>query len=160
MILNTIELASLFHLPDQTNVPSSQVERQHFKEVDGPSQIMDQGLLLGYNSYRGRKKAIRLSDNDRRRHLYVMGATGMGKSIFLENLALQDMMSGKGFAFIDPHGDSAEKLLSMIPKERVDDVVYFDPADMDNPVGMNLFEIDPNDPDPERTQDYITGRFG
>lgn len=155
MILNTIELASLFHLPDQTNVPSSQVERQHFKEVDGPSQIMDQGLLLGYNSYRGRKKAIRLSDNDRRRHLYVMGATGMGKSIFLENLALQDMMSGKGFAFIDPHGDSAEKLLSMIPKERVDDVVYFDPADMDNPVGMNLFEIDPNDPDPERTQDYI-----
>ena len=154
-ILNTVELASIFHLPDQTNVPSTQVERQQFKEVDGPSQIMDRGLLLGYNVYRGRKKAIRLSDKDRARHLYVMGATGMGKSVFLENLALQDMMSGKGFAFIDPHGDSAEKLLAMVPKERVDDVVYFDPADMDNPMGMNLFEIDPNDPDPERTQDYI-----
>lgn len=154
-ILNTIELASIFHLPDQTNVPSTQVERQHFKEVDGPALVMDKGLLLGYNIYRGRKKAIRLGDNDRRRHIYVMGATGMGKSVFLENLALQDMVAGKGFAFIDPHGDSAEKLLSMVPSDRIDDVIYFNPSDMDNPIGMNLFEIDPNDPDPERTQDYI-----
>ncbi len=154
-ILNTVELASIFHLPDQTNVPSTQVERQHFKEVDGPALVMDKGLLLGYNIYRGRKKAIRLGDNDRRRHIYVMGATGMGKSVFLENLALQDMVAGKGFAFIDPHGDSAEKLLSMVPSDRIDDVIYFNPSDMDNPIGMNLFEIDPNDPDPERTQDYI-----
>ena len=131
------------------------MERQHFKEVDGPALVMDKGLLLGYNIYRGRKKAIRLGDNDRRRHIYVMGATGMGKSVFLENLALQDMVAGKGFAFIDPHGDSAEKLLSMVPSDRIDDVIYFNPSDMDNPIGMNLFEIDPNDPDPERTQDYI-----
>ena len=154
-ILNTVELASVFHLPDQTNVPSTQVERQHFKEVDGPAIVMEKGLLLGYNIYRGRKKAIRLGENDRRRHVYVMGATGMGKSVFLENLALQDMVEGKGFAFIDPHGDSAEKLLSMVPSDRIDDVIYFNPSDMENPIGMNLFEIDPNDPDPERTQDYI-----
>ena len=154
-ILNTVELASVFHLPDQTNVPSTQVERQHFKEVDGPAIVMEKGLLLGYNIYRGRKKAIRLGENDRRRHVYVMGATGMGKSVFLENLALQDMVAGKGFAFIDPHGDSAEKLLSMVPSDRIDDVIYFNPSDMENPIGMNLFEIDPNDPDPERTQDYI-----
>lgn len=154
-ILNVVELATIYHLPDQTNIPSSQVERQTFKEVDGPPQQMDKGLLLGYNIFRGVKKPIRLGDNDRRRHMYVMGATGMGKSVFLENLALQDMVSGKGFAFVDPHGDSAERLLEMVPKERVEDVIYFDPADMDNPIGMNLFEIEPNDPDPERTKDYI-----
>lgn len=154
-ILNTVELASIFHLPSQTNIPSAQVERQTFKEVDGPTQPMTEGLLLGYNVFRGVKKPIRLSENDRRRHVYVMGSTGMGKSVFLENLALQDMVAGKGFAFVDPHGDSAEKLLQMVPRERINDVIYFNPADMDNPIGMNLFEIDPHDPDPERTKDYI-----
>ena len=154
-ILNTVELASIFHLPNQTNIPSAQVERQTFKEVDGPTQVMNEGLLLGYNVFRGTKKPIRLSTDDRRRHVYVMGSTGMGKSVFLERLALQDMMEGRGFAFIDPHGDTVEKLLQIVPKERVNDVIYFNPADMDNPIGMNLFEIDPNDPDPERTKDYI-----
>lgn len=154
-VLNTVELATLFHLPDQKAVPSSQVERQKLKQVDGPSQAMDEGLLLGYNVYRGVKKPIRLSDNDRRRHIYIMGGTGMGKSVLLENLALQDMLNGKGFAFVDPHGDSAENLLAMVPKDRVEDIVYFDPGDMENPIGLNLFEIDPNDPDKERTKDYI-----
>ena len=154
-ILNTVELASIFHLPNQTNIPSAQVERQTFKEVDGPTQVMNEGLLLGYNVFRGVKKPIRLSTDDRRRHVYVMGSTGMGKSVFLERLALQDMMEGRGFAFIDPHGDTVEKLLQIVPKERVNDIIYFNPADMDNPIGMNLFEIDPNDPDPERTKDYI-----
>ena len=154
-ILNTVELASIFHLPNQTNIPSSQVERQTFKEVDGPTQQMTEGLLLGYNVFRGVKKPIRLSTDDRRRHVYVMGSTGMGKSVFLERLALQDMMEGRGFAFIDPHGDTVEKLLQIVPKERVNDIIYFNPADMEHPIGMNLFEIDPNDPDPDRTKDYI-----
>ena len=154
-ILNTVELATIFHLPDQNSVPSSQVERQKFKQVDGPSEMMDEGLLLGYNVFRGTKKPIRLSANDRRRHIYIMGSTGMGKSVLLENLALQDMLDGRGFAFVDPHGDSAENLLAMVPKERVEDVIYFDPSDMENPIGMNLFEVDPQDPDPERTKDYI-----
>ena len=72
-ILNTVELASIFHLPNQTNIPSAQVERQTFKEVDGPTQVMNEGLLLGYNVFRGVKKPIRLSTDDRRRHVYVMG---------------------------------------------------------------------------------------
>jgi hypothetical protein len=154
-ILNTIELATIFHLPDQTNLPSSAVERQGFKQVDGPSARMDDGLLLGYNVFRGVKKPIRLSIDDRRRHIYIMGKTGMGKSVLLENLALQNMLDGEGLAFVDPHGDSAENLLAMVPKERVEDIVYFDPSDMTNPMGLNLFEIDPSDPDPERTKDYI-----
>lgn len=144
-ILNSIELATIFHLPDHNSIPTSQVQRQMAKQVDGPVQVMDEGFLLGYNEFRGTKKQIRLSTNDRRRHTYMIGQTGTGKSGLLENLAFQDMMDGRGFAFIDPHGDSVEKLLGMVPKERVDDVIYFNPGDMDNPVGLNLFEFDTQD---------------
>ncbi len=144
-ILNTIELATLFHLPDQTNIPSSQVERQKSKQVDGPTELLDQGFLLGYNLFRGVKKPIRLNDTDRRRHVYIIGQTGTGKSGLQNNLALQDMLDGKGFALVDPHGDLAEELLSMVPKERVEDVIYFSPSDMDNPIGLNIFEAQTTD---------------
>lgn len=115
-ILNDVELATIFHLPDSSNVPTTQLERQQSKQVDGPRNLLDDGLLLGYNVFRGAKKPIRLSENDRRRHMYIVGQTGTGKSVFLENLALQDMIEGRGFAFIDPHGDTAETLLGMVPK--------------------------------------------
>ena len=140
-ILNSIELATLFHFPDQRNIPTSQLERQASKQVDGPRNVPDDGMLLGYNVFRGVKKPIRLELGDRQRHMYVVGQTGTGKSTFLENLALQDMLSGEGFAFVDPHGDTAEKLLSMVPRERAEDVIYFSPADMDYPMGLNLFEF-------------------
>jgi hypothetical protein len=139
-ILNDVELATIFHLPDSSNVPTTQLERQQSKQVDGPRNLLDDGLLLGYNVFRGAKKPIRLSENDRRRHMYIVGQTGTGKSVFLENLALQDMIEGRGFAFIDPHGDTAETLLGMVPKERTEDVIYFCPSDMDYPLGLNLFE--------------------
>lgn len=145
-ILNSVELATIFHFPDQRNTPTSQLERQMSKQVDGPNQMVDKGLLLGYNVYRGTKKEIRLGDVDRRRHVYIIGQTGTGKSGLLENLALQDMLDGKGFAFLDPHGDSAERLLSMVPRERVEDVIYFAPGDMTaTPIGLNLFEFETND---------------
>lgn len=144
-ILNSVELATLFHLPDQNSIPTSQVQRQMAKQVDGPTQVMDEGFLLGYNEFRGLKKQIRLSTNDRRRHTYFIGQTGTGKSSLLENLAFQDMMDGRGFAFIDPHGDSAEKLLGVVPRERVEDIIYFNPGDMENPVGLNLFEFETQD---------------
>jgi len=149
-ILNSVELASIFHLPDQKSIPTSQVQRQAAKQVDGPNQLMEEGFLLGTNEYRGVKKPIRLAANDRRRHTYVIGQTGTGKSGLLENLAYQDMMDGKGFAFIDPHGDSAEALLGMIPKDRVEDVIYFNPSNMEMPVALNLFEFDNED-----QQDFI-----
>lgn len=144
-ILNVVELATLFHFPDSTNVPTSQLERQSSKQVDGPRNMIEEGLLLGYNVFRGVKKPIRLSDKDRRRHIYVIGQTGTGKSVFMENIALQDMLNGKGFAFIDPHGDAVESLLSMVPKERTEDVIYFCPSDMDYPMGLNLFEYHSDD---------------
>lgn len=140
-VLNSVELATMFHFPDQRNIPTSQLARQDSKQVDGPRNIPQEGLLLGYNVFRGAKKPIRLGLGDRQRHMYVVGQTGVGKSTFLENLALQDMLSGGGFAFVDPHGDTAEKLLAMVPKERTEDVIYFSPADMDYPMGLNLFEF-------------------
>lgn len=144
-ILNDVELATIFHLPDQGNIPTSQLERQSFKQVDGPNNIPTNGLYLGKNVFRGVEKNIYLSEADRRRHIYIMGATGMGKSVgVLENIAIQDMLAGRGFAFLDPHGDSAEKLLGLIPRERVEDVIYFNPADTENPIGMNIFEVDPS----------------
>ncbi len=146
-VLNAVELAGIFHFPDQKNIPTSQVERQASKQVDAPRNMPNEGLFLGYNLFRGTKKAIRLSLTDRQRHMYAVGQTGTGKSTFLENLALQDMLNGDGFAFIDPHGDTAEKLLSMVPRERTEDVVYFCPAEMDYPMGLNLFEFDSNNPE-------------
>lgn len=144
-ILNTVELATLFHFPDQKSIPTSQLERQSSKQVDGPRNMPEEGLLLGYNIFRGSKKAIRLALEDRRRHMYVVGQTGVGKSVFLENLALQDMLNGDGFAFIDPHGDTAERLLAMVPKERTEDVIYFCPAEVDYPLGLNIFEAKTDD---------------
>lgn len=144
-ILNATEIATLFHFPDQQNIPTSQLERQASKQVDGPRNVPEHGLLLGYNMFRGAKKAIRLADSDRARHMYVVGQTGTGKSTFLENLALQDMLEGRGFAFVDPHGDTAEKLLAMVPKERTEDIIYFSPADMDYPLGLNMFEYHSED---------------
>ncbi len=144
-VLNSVELSTIFHFPDQRAIPTSQLERQDSKQVDGPRNVPDQGLLLGYNVFRGVKKPIRLAVGDRQRHMYAVGQTGTGKSTYLENLAVQDMMNGDGFAFVDPHGDTAEKLLAMVPKERVEDVIYFCPADMDYPMGLNLFEF--NSPD-------------
>lgn len=144
-VLNTVELATLFHLPSQHSIPTSQVQRQAIKQVDGPTQVMDEGFLLGVNEFRGVKKPIRLGAKDRRRHVYMIGQTGVGKTGFLQNLAYQDMMDGKGFAFIDPHGDVVEELLGMVPKERVEDVIYFSPGDMEMPVGLNLFEFENQD---------------
>ena len=140
-ILNSVELASIFHLPDQNSIPNSSVERQLVKQVDGPAKLATEGLFLGTNEYRGNKKPIYLQEKDRRRHMYVIGQTGMGKSVFLENLAFQDMCDGRGFAFIDPHGDAVEALLKRVPEERIDDIIYFDPADIEHPVGMNMFEF-------------------
>ena len=140
IVLNTQELATIFHLPSQSSIPSSGVERQMTKQVDGPASLITDGVLIGYNEYRGAVKEIKLSVNDRRRHMYVIGASGMGKSVFLKNIAYQDMIEGKGFCFIDPHGDVTEELLSMVPEDRIDDVIYFDPSDMEFPIGMNMLE--------------------
>src|SRR5271156_3640460 len=104
------------------------------KEVTGPI------TPIGVTNARGTKKKFGIKIDDRRRHVYVVGKTGVGKSTLLENMAIADIRSGKGIAIIDPHGELAEKLLDFIPEERLDDVIYFDPSDMENPIAFNPME--------------------
>lgn len=146
-VLNSVELATIFHLPSEVIEMSTQVERKGMKEVAAPQNLPSEGLLLGTNFYQGSETPVRLSDDDRRRHVYIIGQTGTGKSVFLENCIVQDMQAGKGLAFIDPHGDTAEKLMAKVPPERAEDVVYFNPGDTDFPMGWNLMEFDPAHPE-------------
>ena len=159
-ILNSVEMATLFHLPGSSAIPTSQVKRQMSKQVDGPTDILDEGLLIGYNEFRGVKKPIRIGTKDRRRHVYIIGQTGVGKSVLQENMAYQDMMDGRGFAFIDPHGDLVESLLGKVPKERVEDIIYFNPSDMANPIGLNMFEFDTPDQKDFLVQEAINMLYG
>ncbi|MCU0660547.1 MAG: type IV secretion system DNA-binding domain-containing protein [Candidatus Pacebacteria bacterium] len=100
----------------------------------------DTVTYFGAADYRGKKTKFGIKAKDRARHVYVIGKTGMGKSTLLENMAVQDILSGEGMAFIDPHGGTADKLLEYIPEERIKDVVYFAPFDLENPVSFNVLE--------------------
>lgn len=96
---------------------------------------------IGYHNFRGNNdQKFGIKADDRRRHIYVVGKTGVGKSTLLENMAIADIEAGRGIAFLDPHGESAEKLLDYIPEERLDDVIYFDPSDMEYPIAFNPME--------------------
>lgn len=100
--------------------------------------------VVGQTNYRNQRRAFGLYTDDRRRHVYVIGKTGVGKTTLLENMIIQDIKNGKGLALVDPHGDVAEKILDVIPPERTNDVVYFNPADVDFPVAFNPLEsVDP-----------------
>ncbi|OGZ02327.1 MAG: hypothetical protein A2390_01575 [Candidatus Liptonbacteria bacterium RIFOXYB1_FULL_36_10] len=98
------------------------------------------GVLIGESVFRGEKKPIYISDNDKRRHVYVVGQTGTGKTTLLSNMVVSDIKRGKGVAIIDPHGDYVDAIAGLIPKERINDVVIFDPADFEMPVGLNMLE--------------------
>lgn len=97
--------------------------------------------LFAQTNFRNQQRKFGIKTDDRRRHMYVIGKTGMGKTTFLEQMVLSDIKAGHGLAYIDPHGDTAEKLLDFIPPHRINDVVYFNPADMEFPVGFNILEI-------------------
>jgi len=146
VVLNAEELASLFHLPTlSADVPN--IVWLKSKEVAPPGVESVDGLALGQNIFRGASKTVRLADEDRRRHLYVIGQTGTGKSTLISNLILQDLDRGRGLCLIDPHGDLAEKVLSLVPQNRLDDVIVLDPGDRDRPLGLNLLEFDPARPE-------------
>ena len=97
-------------------------------------------VFLGETSFRNNKVRFGIKQDDRRRHMYVVGSTGMGKSEFLKAMAIQDIEAGRGMCFIDPHGDTADDLLDYIPENRIKDVIYFDPSDLENPIAFNVME--------------------
>ena len=146
MILNTEELASLFHLPSSsTEIPK--IKWLKSKEAVAPANLPKSGILIGETSFRGERKPVYLTEDDRRRHIYIIGQTGVGKSTLITNMVIDDIKNGKGVAIIDPHGDLIEKILGAIPKERVDDVIVFDPSDIRRSLGMNMLEYNFNKPE-------------
>jgi hypothetical protein len=138
-VLNTDELATLFHLPNKT-IETAHIFWLNAKRAPAPSQIPSSGLYLGVSRYRGVDRQIYLGDEDRRRHVYVIGKTGVGKSQLLEEMVIQDIKNGKGVAVVDPHGDLIDGILERMPPERAEDVIYFDPSDSDRPMGLNMLE--------------------
>lgn len=140
-ITNTEEMASLWHPPlPSTDAPN--IEWLTGRRSAPPANLPKSGIKLGKTNYRGNKEDVYLNTPDRRRHLYIIGKTGSGKSVHISNMAKQDIRKGNGMAVIDPHGDLAEDVLEFVPKERAEDVVYFNPADMDRPLGINMLEAE------------------
>ncbi len=137
-ILSSEELATLYHFPNRT-IETPNIHWLSSKRAPAPAQISRQGLYLGKSVYRGMSRPIHIDTDDRRRHMYIIGKTGTGKSEFLKDMILQDIKAGKGVCFIDPH-DTVEKLLEHIPPERAEDVIYFDPSDTERPMGLNMLE--------------------
>jgi hypothetical protein len=141
LLLNAEEMVSMIHLP----LPTTETPNIAWLEAvkaPPPNNMPQNGLILGKSSYRGRETLVRIKDNDRRRHMYIIGQTGVGKSVLQESLIVQDIQSGKGVCVVDPHGDLVEAIMSHIPKERAEDVILFDPANSDRPLGMNMLEYD------------------
>lgn len=146
MTLSSEEIASFYHLPiSSTETP--RIKWLKSKEAPPPDNLPKQGLELGRSVFRGEPKPVYITDEDRRRHIYAIGQTGTGKSTFLGNLILQDIRQGKGLAIIDPHGDLVENALGFVPKERLDDVIYFNPGDLERPLGLNMLDFNFNRPE-------------
>lgn len=137
-VLSSEELATIFHFPNKS-VATPHIFWITSKRAPAPAQIPGSGLFLGKSTYRGLSKPVYMQRDDRRRHMYVIGKTGVGKSEFLKDMILQDIRNGEGVCFIDPH-DTIDKLLPLIPPERVEDVILFDPSDTARPMGLNMLE--------------------
>ncbi len=140
ILLGTAELSSLWHFPSIKYNKMETIKWQNYKLAPGPKNIPLEGLYLGTNVYRGEKKKVFMKNEDRFRHFYIIGQTGTGKSSIIQLMARQDFHNGKGVCVIDPHGSLIEDLMPYIPRERANDVIYFNPADMERPMGLNLLE--------------------
>jgi hypothetical protein len=144
--LNLKEAASVFHFP--VGIGSQpQLKEAKAGIAPVPIEMGQEGIILGVNSYRGKETEIHLAREDRMRHFYVIGQTGTGKTNIMLNMITQDIKNGDGCCYIDPHGTDIQTILSRIPKERIDDVIYFDPAYTARPMGLNMLEYDPKYPE-------------
>ncbi len=142
MQLSTRELTTIYHFPPKGIESTPNLKQSRYTASAAPLDLPKAGLLLGTNHFRGTETKITLAPPDRLRHLYVIGQTGTGKSVYLKNLCIQDIQAGEGACFIDPHGNDIVDILAAVPPSRYEDVIYFDPAYIDRPVGLNLLEYD------------------
>lgn len=145
-LLNSEELASVFHFP----LPGTETPNIFWltaKIAPAPATIPTEGITLGENVYRGVKKEIRIKRGDRRRHTYIIGKSGVGKSVLLANMAIQDIQNGEGVCVLDPHGDLIQDILDRMPPERAEDVIIFSPGDLERPLALNLLDYDERYPE-------------
>ena len=142
IVLSSEELASLYHFPHTKFNQIPGIKWQNYKIVKAPANIPKEGLLLGHNIYRGESTPIYMKREDRFRHFYVIGQTGTGKSSVLQVMIRQDLQNGDGLCVVDPHGSLIEDIIPFVPKERIDDVIIFDPSDLERPLGLNLLEAE------------------
>ncbi len=147
LLMNSEEIASIFHVPTfTTNIP--RIAWLRTKEVAPPANLPTEGVVIGENNFRGDRRLVRLTPADRRRHLYIVGQTGVGKSyLMIAPMVLQDIAAGQGACVIDPHGDLVDAILERMPPERIDDVIVFDPGDLRRPLGLNMLEYNPAKPE-------------
>lgn len=139
-ILSSDELATIFHFPNKT-VETPHIQWLKAKTAPVPVEVPHSGATyIGQGYYRGVKRPVCIGFKDRQRHVYIIGKTGVGKSVLLHDMAIQDIRTGHGVCVIDPHGDLIDEIIKFIPPERAEDVIYFDPSDTERPMGLNLLE--------------------
>ncbi len=139
MFLNSAELVSLVHAPD-ASVKTQKVQRTEKRTKTAPHLATTGNLFLGRNSHRNTTINVSLTPEQRLRHMYLIGASGTGKSTMMLNMIIQDMVMGNGIAVLDPHGDLIDTVLRHVPDERVEDVIIFDPSDGLYPIGFNIID--------------------
>lgn len=145
--LSLKELTTIFHFPVTNTEASPDLKQSLTHTAPAPLDIGKSGIYLGKNIHRNSETDIYFDAEDRMRHFYVIGQTGVGKSTLLNNMVIQDIQNGEGVCMIDPHGSDIQKVLSAIPKNRAEDVIYFDPANVHRPMGLNMLEYDARFPE-------------
>ncbi len=145
--LNLRELTTIIHFHNTALSPTPQLKQSQAVSAPAPANIGKEGTLLGVNSYRNVETPIYMQDEDRLRHLYTIGQTGTGKSTLLKSMIVQDISRGNGVCFIDPHGSDVLDILSNIPENRFQDVIYFDPSYTERPMALNMLEYDRSHPE-------------
>ncbi|HTM69146.1 MAG TPA: type IV secretory system conjugative DNA transfer family protein [Candidatus Binatia bacterium] len=153
IVMTGEELSSIYHFPlSSTETPN--IRWLTSRKAPPPTNIPKEGLFLGNIEYRGENTPVFVKQEDRFRHQYIIGKSGSGKSVFIANLAVQDIKRGDGVCVVDPHGDLVEDILACVPKERADDVIIFDPSDLERPIALNMLES-PN----EEMKDFVCGEM-
>lgn len=139
MLLNSEEAASVFHFPGPW-ISTPNIYWLAARHAPPPVNMPKEGITLGFNEYRGIETVVKIKRADRRRHVYMIGRSGVGKTNLIEEMAIQDIVNGEGVCIVDPHGDLIEYVLNFIPPNRAEDVIIFDPSDTKRPVGLNMLE--------------------
>lgn len=146
-VLSVSELADIYHFPFTSTTKTEDLIKSHSQELPAPLALKnndDLDVIFGTNNYGNSRTEIGLTDDDRSRHMYLIGQTGTGKSTIIHHMASDDIKKGRGLCVVDPHGDLAEGLLDTVPLSRINDVIYFNPFDIKHPIGINLLELTPD----------------